>query len=134
MQTHAGHDQTLVDAKIRAAPIFDEAEKKYIGFVDMLDLTAAIVELVDANDTFKKKPHPDTGAGQKKKKANDKQEGEEEDGGEDDADAQRKKRDYEEDEDDPFAEHLLLESLSVKALSGSPTKQTRNHSLQRVGW
>lgn len=65
----------------------------------MLDLTAAVVELVEANDTFKGKKKQTTKEGQ-------------------DESAKRKKRDYEEDEEDPFAEHLILESLSVKAIAG----------------
>ncbi len=99
--------QTLVDAKIRAAPIYDPAEQKYVGFVDMLDLTAAIVELLEVNETFKKKKN--------KKEETKKEEKEEEESD----DVKRRKRDYAEDEEDPFAEHLMLESLSVKALSGT---------------
>jgi len=94
---------TLIDAKIRAAPIFDEAQQRYIGFVDMLDLTAAVVELLESNDTFKNR-HKHTSAVNEGK---DKEDDEE----------QRKKRDYEEDEEDPFAEHMVLELLSVKAVS-----------------
>jgi CBS domain-containing protein len=109
LRTHA-RTQTLVDSKIRSAPIYDEAEHKYIGFVDMLDLTAAIVELVEVNETFKH---------ENKKKEEEQQEKSEAagEGKEDSEDVKRRKRDYAEDEDDPFAEHLLLESLSVKAIS-----------------
>jgi hypothetical protein len=103
--------QTLVDAKIRAAPIYDPAEQKYVGFVDMLDLTAAIVELLEVNETFKKKK-------MKNKKEEKKKEKKEEEEEESD-DVKRRKRDYAEDEEDPFAEHLMLESISVKALSGT---------------
>ncbi|ELR10921.1 CBS domain containing protein [Acanthamoeba castellanii str. Neff] len=97
---------TLVDAKIRAAPIYDPAEQKYVGFVDMLDLTAAIVELLEVNETFKNKKNK-----KEKKEKETKQEEEESE------EVKRRKRDYAEDEEDPFAEHLMLESLSVKAIS-----------------
>lgn len=70
----------------------------------MLDLTAAIVELIEANDTFKKK--------------NDSPKAEENQKTEQEEREKRRKREYDEDEEDPFAEHLILESLSVKAISG----------------
>jgi hypothetical protein len=38
----------LEDSKILGAPVYDPTVKKHIGFVDMLDIVAAIVGLLDS--------------------------------------------------------------------------------------
>lgn len=90
--------QTLRDSGILSAPIYDEAEGKYVGLIDLVDLTAITLEILESNETFKKKKK----VYQEKAKKHEHVEDETED----------------DDEANLISEHLLMESLSVKQLSG----------------
>lgn len=91
--------KTLRDAKILSAPIFDEEEGNYVGFIDIIDLTAATLDILEANESFQ---------AQKKKYEEKAKKGEKVDDEEED-----------EDENQLLSEHLLMDSLSVKAIAGT---------------
>lgn len=87
------------DAHILSAPIYDEAESKYVGFVDIIDLTAATLDILEANEVFQAKKKSYEASVHRGKKVEDEEE--------------------EEDEGQLLSEHLLMDSLSVKAISGT---------------
>jgi len=85
-----------------------------VGFIDIIDLAAATLEILEANENFN----------ERKKRFEGKARGEQ-DVSEEEAD---------EGENELLPEHLLMDSLSVKAVSGtypsvpSPTTTTTNNN------
>jgi len=104
----------LRDTKILSAPVYDEVEGRYVGFIDIIDLAAATLEILEANENFN----------ERKKRFEGKARGEQ-DVSEEEAD---------EGENELLPEHLLMDSLSVKAVSvtypsvPSPTTTTTNNN------
>jgi len=100
-----------------SAPVYDEVEGLYVGFIDIIDLAAATLEILEANENFN----------ERKKGFEGKARGEQ-DVSEEEAD---------EGENELLPEHLLMDSLSVKAVSGTyppslpslPNNNNNSHSL-----
>jgi CBS domain-containing protein len=151
----------LIDNKISSAPIMDVNTNKYIGFVDMIDLATAIVDILEANNSFetmkeanaanrnnnnsKAEETKETGKGSKgkdnqsKKKKDKKKKSttQKEASTREEEIKKRREREYVEDDEDPFAEALLLNSVSVKSLSDASQRDpflwvNENDSLVKV--
>jgi len=46
----------LLKENIQSAPVYDAQKKEYLGFVDVVDLTTAVVEVAEQTGAFVKKP------------------------------------------------------------------------------